>query len=454
MTIIIQAPASKSVSHRAFIAASLAGGVSRVEGALVSQDLTRTRECMTACGAVFEGAGGDFDITGMDGCPKGGETDPVVLNVGESGTTCRLLTGVIGAGRGRFEVRGEGRMHDRPIGELTDALAKVGAATRWLGKQGCPPFVLSTNGMAGGETSITLEESSQYLSGLLLAAPMAGAPLRIDVGGDKAVSWPYVAVTLSVLDDFNVPFKVRTLQGNTWEDTDWRSLKEIVPGRVRFAMVPAKYHPRSYRVEGDWSNASYFLAAGAVGDRPVTVRNLRKDSLQGDKAMVDILFKMGADVSWDGDDVTVSPGTLRGLDLDMGDSPDIVMTVAAAATKAEGPTTITNVAHLRIKESDRLAAIAAEVERAGAKTEIFEDGLKIIPGESPAGKTIEFKTYDDHRLAMSTTLFELMGVTVTHDNPACVAKSFPDFFERWRDVTKNRQPPAAERHASGGQRTF
>lgn len=434
LPIIIQAPPSKSVSHRAFIAASLAHGTSKVTGALESQDLTRTRQCMATCGASFEGAAGDYEITGMDGCPKGGEDAPAILNVGESGTTCRLLTAVIGAGRGLFEVRGEGRMHDRPIRELTSALEPLGVRTSFLEKHDCPPFVMRTQGLTGGETAISLEESSQYLSGLLLAAPMAAAPTTISIIGKKAVSWPYVAITLSVLDDFGVPFTVQVLTGAAYEDADWRELKEIMPGKMRFLMQPAKYKPRGYRIEGDWSNASYFLAAGALGPRPVTVRNLRKDSLQGDKAIVNILFRMGADVSWDGDDVTVSPGLLRGLDLDMGDCPDLVPTVGAVAAQAEGETTIRNVAHLRIKESDRLEAVAAEARKSGATVNVLDDGLCITPGAPPKGQTIEFATYNDHRLAMSTSLYALAGITVTHDAPSCVAKSFPGFWDEWKKV--------------------
>ena len=432
--IIVQAPPSKSVSHRAFIAAALSAGTSTVSGALESQDLTRTRQCMAACGANITGENGNYSITGMAGKPKGGADAPVVLNVGESGTTCRLLTAVIGAGQGLFEVRGEGRMHDRPIRELTAALEPLGPHTSFLEKHDCPPFVMRTKGLSGGETGISLEESSQYLSGLLLAAPMAAAPVTINVTGKKAVSWPYVAITLSVLDDFAVPFTVQTLTGAAFEDADWRSLTEIAPGKTRFLMRPAPYQARAYRVEGDWSNASYFLAAGALGPNPVTVRNLRKDSLQGDQAILDILFRMGADVAWRGDDVTVSPGLLRGLDLDMGDCPDLVPTVGAVAALAEGETTIHNVAHLRIKESDRLEAVASEARKAGAVVDVLDDGLRIEPGTPPKGKSIEFCTYNDHRLAMSCSLYALAGINVAYDNPSCVAKSFPGFFEEWKKV--------------------
>jgi 3-phosphoshikimate 1-carboxyvinyltransferase len=184
-------------------------------------------------------------------------------------------------------------------------------------------------------------------------------------------------------------------------------------------------------VEGDWSNASYFLAAGAVGEKPVLVRGLRRDSLQGDMAILDILARMGARVDWGPLGVTVSGQGLHGVELSMGACPDLVPTVCAVAARASGPTTIRDVAHLRIKESDRLSACADELRKVGAEVETFEDGLTIIPRPITAGAAVDFCTYGDHRMAMSMSLFELAGVDVRLDNPGCVAKSFPGFWDQW-----------------------
>ncbi|WP_243439577.1 3-phosphoshikimate 1-carboxyvinyltransferase [Fundidesulfovibrio soli] len=430
-TIDIQAPASKSVSHRAMICAALARGTSQVSHALESDDLIRTRQCLEAAGARFEKTAEGWSVTGVGGQPKGGALSPADCNVGESGTTCRLLTAVLAAGRGMFLVHGEGRMHSRPIGQLTGALVPLGPRFEWQGQAGYPPFVIRTEGLSGGETAIALDESSQYLSGILLAAPLAAGPLTVGVAGEKVVSWPYVSLTLMAMADFGADVEVKTLEGDEWVSTAFTDVTSVTPGRIRFEVRPGQYRARPYVVEADWSNASYFLAAGAVGPRPVRVIGLRRDSLQGDRAILDILERMGASIAWGESGVTVSPRGLRGVELDMGSCPDLVPTVCAVAARATGSTTIRNVAHLRIKESDRLAACAQELRKAGATVETFADGLTVTPGPSPAGRTIEFSTYDDHRMAMSMSLFELAGVEVRLDNPGCVAKSFPGFFEQW-----------------------
>ncbi|HKI82676.1 MAG TPA: 3-phosphoshikimate 1-carboxyvinyltransferase, partial [Pseudodesulfovibrio sp.] len=202
-----------------------------------------------------------------------------------------------------------------------------------------------------------------------------------------------------------------------------------------FIVQPTGYQNTGYAVEGDWSNASYFLAAGAVGPRPVMIKGLAADSLQGDRAIMDILSQMGATIKVNFDGILVEPGRLRGVEVDMGRCPDLVPTVAAVAAFATSPTTIVNVAHLRIKETDRLAACAAEVARTGCQTETTDDSLILRPSALPRGREVSFKTYNDHRLAMSMSLFELAGVKVTLDNPACVGKSFPGFFDEWKKIT-------------------
>lgn len=457
-TVRIQAPASKSASHRAVICAALAQGESRLSGVLDSDDLGRTMGCLTACGARFEQDGDVLAVSGVADGPLGGPLadgslggpladDPVVLDMHESGTTARLMTAVAAAGRGLFEVRGAPRMHERPMGALCKALAEQDVAITYLERPGHMPFVMRTEGLAGGAAAVDAGQSSQYLSGLLLAAPLAHAPMTVSLAGTKVVSWPYVALTLAAMTDFGIEFAVQRLEadgdGQAWRTADWRSARgaaslDVEPGKVRFVVRPGPYRAGNHRVEGDWSNASYFLAAGAIGPCPVTVDGLRPDSLQGDKAMLDILRRMGARVSVSGTSVTVSPPgpgeTLSGLSVDMGACPDIVPTVAVLAALAKGETHIYGAAHLRIKESDRIAAPAHELSKVGCRVDVHDDGMVVRPCPMPRGLGVEFSTHNDHRMAMSLSLLELAGVRVALDEPGCVKKSFPDFFRRWQAV--------------------
>ncbi|WP_316897115.1 3-phosphoshikimate 1-carboxyvinyltransferase [Pseudodesulfovibrio indicus] len=440
--IIINAPASKSLSHRTLIAASLANGVSEISSALRSDDITRTRDCLTACGASIEEKGDLLVVTGMEDGPKGGNADgkhkdeaPHELFMHESGTTCRLMTGVAAAGKGTFRVHGAERMHERPMAELVSALSGLGTKFAFEGKEGFLPFVMTANGYKKKSAEITLEESSQYLSGLLLGAPLADHEITISVTGKKAVSWPYVALTLRIMEDFKAEFEVEVKEGRVWKAVPWRSVKNVTPGKIRFIVKPTGYDATGYRVEGDWSNASYFLAAGAVGKRPVLIKGLAADSLQGDRAIMDILSQMGASIKVTFEGILVEPSRLRGIQVDMGRCPDLVPTVAAVAAFASTPTTIGNVAHLRIKETDRLAACATEVARTQCETETTSDSLIVRPARLPRGHAVSFKTYNDHRMAMSMSLFQLAGLDVSLDNPACVGKSFPGFWDEWKKIT-------------------
>jgi 3-phosphoshikimate 1-carboxyvinyltransferase len=428
-------PASKSVSHRALIAAGLATGRSKVANVLDSDDLGVTRACLEAGGVGIAEEGGLLVVDGVPAGLQGGAECPVIMNVRESGTSCRLLTAVAAAGRGLFEFRGEGRMHERPIGELARAVHSQGPDVAWLEKTGYPPFRLHTEGLRGGLVTISLEESSQYLSGLLLAAPLAAKATTIELTGDKVVSWPYVGLTLQILADFGIDFAVEVRSGETFEVADWRAITAVRPGEVRFRLNPGSYHSRDYRVEGDWSSASYFLAAGAVAG-PLTVAGLRTDSVQGDRQLLNILDAMGAKVSVDeaNQAVTVAPGRLTGVTVDMNRCPDIVPTVAVLASFAQGPTTVSGVPHLRLKESDRLAAMAGEIAKTGCKVEVHDDGLTVHPAPLPRGRTIAFTTYGDHRVPMSLALYALAGITLEFDNKACVAKSFPGFWQAFEAV--------------------
>ena len=430
--VTIQAPASKSQSHRAMIAAALAEGTSTLTNVLKSQDLERTRDCLAALGAEITEQDGVITVSGLGGSAP--LSDVVELGVGESGTTCRLIIGVAAAFPGTVRVSGEGRMHDRPVSDLTDALAAYGATFTFEETPGNPPLRMTSKGIPGGETSVSLEQSSQYLSGLLLGAPLAREQVRISVTGKKVVSWPYVALTLAMMEEFGIPVLVEELQGSDWETADWRTMTAIKPGQVRFTVAPGTYRARTHRVEADWSNSSYFVAAGAIGPNPVTIFGAGRTSLQGDRAIVDITEQMGGRIEWTEDGLTVTPGRLTGCTLDMGDCPDLVPTVATMACFAKGQTTIHNVAHLRIKESDRLEGVAGELRKTGAEVTTFADGMTITPAPMPAGQSLDICTHDDHRMAMSMSLLELGGVKVNLDNPGCVAKSFPGFWKEWEKV--------------------
>jgi 3-phosphoshikimate 1-carboxyvinyltransferase len=433
--IAVTAPASKSMSHRMLIGAALAQGESVLRHVLQSDDIARTRRILCDAGANMEDMpGGGLRVRGAAGLLQGADiaaTEALSCDVHESGSTCRLLTAPLAAGHGRFRVHGAPRMHERPIGALNSVLEKLGAAIHWEGQRGYPPFVLETQGMQGGTVEVGLDESSQYLSGLLLAAPLCGEPLIITPGGTRAVSWPYVGLTLQALENFRIPFELWENSGG-WRKTDWRSLTEAEPGRLRFHMRPAAYRAGTFRVEGDWSGASYFLAAGAVGKHPVRVEGLRGDSLQGDRALVDILRRMGARLEVDEACVAVYPSRLCGIDVDMGYCPDLVPTVAALAAFAQGATTIRNVAHLRIKESDRIAATAANLRAAGINVEERGDGL-LIEGGPPQPAPL-FQSFGDHRIAMSAAVLGVRHGLVRLDAPEVVAKSFPAFWDLWEKM--------------------
>lgn len=432
-TTTIHVPASKSVTHRMFICAALAHGTSRIAAPLMSDDTKRTQTCLTSLGADFQDDDNGFRITGIK--RNGPNQAPLTtsLDVAESGTTCRLITAVAAAFSGEHRIFGKGRMHDRPISGLTQALEPLGIQCHFEQKPDCPPLILRSQGLFGGQTSVSLEESSQYLSGLLLAAPLALGPIRVTITGKKAVSFPYVAVTLAVMADFGVMPQVEILQNEKFRPAQAGELTDIIPGQVRFSISPTVYRPNNRNVEGDWSNASYFLAASALLPSPLAVGGLNLNSAQGDRAILDILRRMGADIREQGDTILVSSKHLCGIDVDMGRCPDLVPTVAVLAAHGQGNTRIRNVAHLKIKESDRLSAVATELSRAGCRVETHSDGLTIVPG--PLSKSPRtFNTYGDHRMAMSLSLLELSGVPVELDNPGCVAKSFPDFFVEWDKV--------------------
>lgn len=452
----VAAPASKSLSHRYLIGAALARGESALSNCLESQDLEATRDILCAAGAQVKQTRFcpqtqtmDLAVRGMAAGPQGGSRDaPLDCQVRESGTSCRLLLAVLAAGRGFFHIHGSGRMHERPVGELACALMRLGAGITYQGNPGCPPLLLDAHGLdpsaCSGVLPVSMDDSSQYFSGLLMAAPLATESLTLLLAGSKAVSWPYVGLTLQCLTDFGIDFLVesRKSRHSAWQAEDcgsWRALREARPHCLRVTVRPGAYRPGLYSVEGDWSGASYFLAAGALGPRPVRVEGLRPDSLQGDRAMLRILEKMGALLDIEQEAVTVYPSPLHGVSLDMGSCPDLVPTVAVLASFATGSTRIGNVSHLRIKESDRISAPAAELAKVGIVVDELSEGL-LVNGlgarqpRLPEGD-LGFSAHNDHRMAMSLALLERrlpeLDMRARLDNPDVVAKSFPHFWKLW-----------------------
>ena len=426
------APPSKSLTHRAIMCASLSRGTSVIKNPLISDDTKRTLECCSALGATCNIFKDKIEITGLKEYKS---NKKVKLNVGESGTTCRLITPIVGAIQGiEAFVFGEGRMHKRPIGELINVLSSLSCKISYNEKQGYPPFTIRSSGLKGGVTQISLEKSSQYLSGLLLAAPIAKADMEIHVIGKKAVSWPYVGLTIQTMKKFGIDVSIYEAQEDKWIKKELGEITYVEPGKIKFVVKKGKYKPCDFFVEGDWSNASYLVAAGLLLEMGLKIRGLFKNSIQGDRKIIDILTKMGARILWDKDVIVAHPSNLHGIEIDMKECPDLVPTVAVLASMADSKTVITGVEHLKLKESDRLMGVANEVKKVGAKVEVFDDGLSIKPNPLPIGQEISFSTYADHRMAMSLSLYELKGIKVKLDNKSCVAKSFPNFFDLWEKV--------------------
>ncbi len=440
----ITAPSSKSLSHRALICAALAEGESLLEGVLDSQDLTRTAECLRLLGGAIEPREDKLFVRGIGAATRTDASEPVAMNVGESGTTCRLMAAVVTAIPGIYRIFGEGRMHDRPVSHLTDSLTQQGVRITFEEKHGYPPLIMSSPGLLGGEVTINLEQSSQYLSGLLLAAPLATGTTTIRLIGKSVASWPYVALTLDTMARFGVPVILERRILDDWQPCTHAEAADLPPTDIRLIVHPAPYRAGAMRVEGDWSNASYFLAAGAVGVAPVRISGLNRSSAQGDRFMLEILTRMGARIEWTDDTVTVFPSALHGTQVDMNACPDIVPTVAAMAAFATGETVISGAAHLTLKECDRIQGPVTELSKAGVNIEARPDGMVIRGNGGLLPRHVDMCTYGDHRMAMSFTILELGGIGVQLDNPSCVAKSFPGFWDVWGNVRRGNGLGAAD----------
>jgi len=379
-------------------------------------------DCLRALGFIIKPTGMAETLTIR--APGGLGVIPVSaadLYVANSGTTMRFLTALVSLGHGRFRLDGIARMRQRPIADLLSALTQLGVHAYSERGDGCPAVVVEANGLNGGTVRIKGDVSSQFLSGLLLVAPYARTDVSIEIDG-PLVSKPYVLMTLRMM---NVSCGIPIQHDESL---------------THFTIPSGRHYPRRLDliVEPDASAASYFWGAAAITQGEVTVAGLHDRYLQGDVRFADVLDSMGCEMRHDARGYSVHGGPLRGIDVDMNDISDTVMTLATVALFADGPTTIRNVAHIRHKETDRLAALATELRRVGAEVEEFADGLRITPRPLHGA---EIETYNDHRMAMSMALVGLKVPGIVIKNPGCVAKTYPNFFsdlESLRHVASDR----------------
>ncbi len=410
---IIKLPGSKSISNRTLLLAALAEGITHIRDLLASDDTARMLDALKLLGVPLEQTGpDDWKVAGQGGAFPVKEAE---LFLGNAGTAFRPLTAALALSGGHYELSGVPRMHERPIGDLVDALRQAGADIRYLGNTGYPPLEIHPAEITGDKVSVKGNVSSQFLTALLMAAPLAGRELRIEVVGDL-ISKPYIEITLNLMARFGVEVRRE----------GWQAF--IIPAGSRYRS------PGELWVEGDASSASYFLAAGAIGRGPVRVEGIGNQSIQGDVRFAEALEQMGATITRGDHWIEASgSGKLKAIDLDCNHMPDAAMTLAIAALYADGTTTLRNIASWRVKETDRIAAMATELRKVGATVEEGQDYIHVTP---PAALTpnAAIDTYDDHRMAMCFSLVSLGGVPVTINDPGCVAKTFPDYFDRFGSI--------------------
>jgi len=417
----VRLPGSKSISNRTLLLCALAQGRTRVLDLLRSDDTQRMLDALTALGvriARTSEAGGGLTAV-VDGCAGDLPVRDADLFLGNAGTAFRPLTAALTAIGGHYRLSGVPRMHERPIGDLVDSLRALGARIDYLGNPGYPPLQIHPARLCAKQPlRVRGDVSSQFLTALLMAAPLIGDALTIEVEGEL-ISKPYVQITLAMMARFGVEVMRE----------DWR----------RFRLPPGATYcsPGTVHVEGDASSASYFLAAGAIGGGPVRVHGVGRGSIQGDVAFADALRSMGArvDMGENWIEARAPEGRLRGIDLDCNLIPDAAMTLAVLALFADGPTVLRNIASWRVKETDRIHAMATELVKLGAAVESGPDFLKVVaPASLLPGAAIA--TYDDHRIAMCFSLAALGGVPVRILEPDCVAKTFPEYFDVYASITQ------------------
>jgi 3-phosphoshikimate 1-carboxyvinyltransferase len=418
----VRLPGSKSISNRTLLLAALSKGTTTIHDLLASDDTMVMLGALRALGirwdevdertVIVHGNGGELPV---------GQAD---LFMGNAGTAIRPLTAALAVIGGDYTLHGVSRMHERPIGDLVEALNEVGAQIEYTGEPGFPPLRIRRGRIAASRMAVRGNVSSQFLTALLMAAPLMASThaVSIDVVGEL-ISKPYIEITLNLMRRFGV----------TVEQNGWASFT-IEPGQCYTS-------PGSIHVEGDASSASYFLAAGAIAGGPVRVEGVGQNSIQGDVRFADALERMGAIVTRGDNWIEArSNGVLKAIDADFNHIPDAAMTIAVAALYADGTSTLRNIASWRVKETDRLAAMATELRKVGATVEEGPDYLRITPPEQLAPATID--TYDDHRMAMCFSLASLdgqarRGNAMRINDPKCVAKTFPEYFEAFAAIAKN-----------------
>lgn len=433
-------PGSKSISNRVLLLAVLAEGETELRGLLDSDDTARMREALGALGIQMSAAGkGSLRVVGCGGRFPVRRAE---LFLGNAGTAFRSLTAALAFAGGEYVLKGVARMHERPIGDLVDTLQACGASIAYLEKKGFPPLSICPAVIRPGSVvKIRGDVSSQFLSAILMTLPLAGAEVTVEVEGEL-ISKPYVDMTLNLMARFGV---VAQRDG-------WRAFS--IPAGVCYRS------PGVYHVEGDASSASYFLALGAIGadaNRPVRVEGVGKNTIQGDVRFADALASMGATIEMGEDWISAARPAegraLAGIRLDCNHIPDAAMTLAVAALFAQGETTLTNIASWRVKETDRIAAMAAELRKLNARVEEGADFLKIVPPDAAHPlRPAMIGTYDDHRMAMSFSLASF-AVPLRIFDPGCVAKTFPDYFDRFAALAQSAPVIAIDGPTASGKGT-
>jgi 3-phosphoshikimate 1-carboxyvinyltransferase len=413
----VRLPGSKSISNRTLLLAALAEGSTDIRALLASDDTARMLDALATLGLPPQSLGGDdWAVQGSGGEFPVKEAD---LFLGNAGTAFRPLTAALALAGGHYKLSGVPRMHERPIGDLVDALRELGADVSYLGEKGYPPLEIKPSHIKpGGVVRVRGDVSSQFLTALLMALPMSGVETTIEVVGEL-ISKPYIEITLNLMARFGV-----MVHREGWS-------RFVVPGK-------GYRSPGAIHVEGDASSASYFLAAGAIGGGPVRVEGVGHASIQGDVKFAEALEQMGARIAYGDHWIEAAApvsGKLRAFDRDFNHIPDAAMTLAVAALFADGPCTLRNIASWRVKETDRISAMATELTKLGATVEEGADWLRVHPLANPK-PMVAIDTYDDHRMAMCFSLVSLAGVPVRINDPKCTAKTFPGYFDAFAAVCK------------------
>jgi len=420
----VRLPGSKSISNRILLLAALSQGTTKIFDLLASDDTHVMLMALQKLGVKWEqiGESQDYIVHGINGVLPVHQAD---LFMGNAGTAIRPLTAALAVIGGDYTLHGVSRMHERPIGDLVDALNAVGTQIKYTGQPGYPPLHIRRGHIHAQRMQVRGNVSSQFLTALLMAAPLMAIAhaVTIEVVGEL-ISKPYIEITLNLMQRFGV--KV--------ERAGWQAF--TIPAGQKYVS------PGSIHVEGDASSASYFLAAGAIAGGPVRVEGVGRDSIQGDVRFVEALERMGATITMGDNWIEArSNGVLKAIDADFNHIPDAAMTIAVAALYADGPSTLRNIGSWRVKETDRIAAMATELRKVGATVEEGPDYLRVVP---PAEiRAAEIDTYDDHRMAMCFSLASLDGAgrrgnTMRINDPKCVAKTFPDYFEAFAQIARDK----------------